>query len=249
MNFSSIVKKTFMAFTGLALVGFLVTHLAGNLMIFSPEKFNAYAHMLEQNPLLVPAEIALLAIFLVHIYMALKLTAENRAARTESYEVRNTAGESTWASRNMMITGVIILFFVIIHVKMFKYGDKTGAGGLWGLVIREFKQPQVAIFYVASMIFMGFHLSHAISSALQSLGALKPGVRPKVRRLGAVIGWGLAIGFAILPLWAWLIAKDEPSMPNIQIKLGAADLPRGTSTSTSTPAGAENKPAAPAHAE
>ena len=200
----SIAKKALMAFTGLGLVGFLITHLAGNLYLFmGPAKFNAYALFLEQNPFLIVAELGLLAIFLVHIIAAIKVTLENRAARPQAYETRQTAGESSISSRTMMVTGLVILFFVVIHVKMFKYGEKDGVDGLWGHVIREFAQPQVLIFYLVCMLALGLHLSHAIGSAFQSLGLRNDSGRPKLGGLGPLLGWGLALGFASMPLWAF----------------------------------------------
>mgnify|MGYP000296262790 CR=1 FL=1 len=250
MNLSSIVKKSLMAFTGLALVGFLVTHLAGNLLLFAPLKFNAYAHMLEENPFLVPAEIGLLTIFLLHLFFAIKLTLENRAARPEANAVRHTAGESTFASRTMFFTGLLIFFFLVIHIKMFKFGDKDGMNGVWGMVVREFKQPQVALFYVLCMIGLGFHISHGISSAFQSLGLLKPGARPKLRPVATAIGWGIALGFAILPLWAWTLAKDEPIDDHaIQLKVGAADPRSNAATTFSRPDTAQNVPVSKAQVE
>jgi succinate dehydrogenase / fumarate reductase, cytochrome b subunit len=202
---NSIAKKALMALTGLGLVGFLITHLAGNMYLFmGPAKFNAYAMFLEQNPFLIVAELGLLAIFLVHIVAAIKVTLANRAARPQSYEARETAGQSSFASRTMMLTGLVILFFVVIHVKMFKYSsEKEGVDGLWGHVIRDFAKPEVLGFYVVSMLALGLHLSHAIGSAFQSLGLRNDGGRPKLGGLGPLVGWGLALGFASLPLWAF----------------------------------------------
>lgn len=212
----SILKKVFMALTGLGLVGFLVAHLLGNLLLLmGSEKFNAYAAMMEGNTMLViPAEIGLIGIFAIHVYNGFKLTFENKAARPENYEQRNTLGESTFASRTMIWTGGLIFFFLIFHIMMFKFGDKHGPNNtmrMYELVVEEFKQPQVAIFYVVSMLFLGLHLSHGLSSAFMTLGLIKPGWRPKLRGIGFAAGWGLALGFAVLPLWGWLIATPPPA--------------------------------------
>ena len=134
MKIASIFKKVLMAVTGLLLVGFLVSHLGGNLMIyFGAPTFNGYASFLDEKPILVAvAELALLAIFLAHIFFAIRLTSENTAAREKSYEVRKTAGESTLASRTMWYTGLVILVFVALHVWHFKYGPKKmSATGKW----------------------------------------------------------------------------------------------------------------------
>lgn len=212
----SILKKVFMALTGLGLVGFLVAHLVGNLLLyFGADKFNAYAAMMEANTLLViPAEIGLIGIFSIHVFNGFKLTFENKAARPETYAERKTLGESTFASRTMIWTGGLIFFFLIFHIMMFKFGDKHGPNKtmrMYELVVEEFKQPQVAIFYVVSMLFLGLHLSHGIASAFMTLGISKPGWRPKLRGLGMAVGWSIALGFASLPLWGWLIAAPPPA--------------------------------------
>lgn len=213
-----------MALTGLGLVGFLVTHLAGNLFIYSPhgEGFNHYAEMLENNPLLVPAEIALLALFLFHIYLAITVTRENMAARPTPYQNKTTAGESTLASRTMMISGFIILVFVVIHVYMFKYGEKRVDHQLvlWELVIRSFQNPLVVAWYVFAMIVMGMHVSHGFSSAFQTLGVLKEGWRKPMRTVGALVGWVLALAFAAMPIYA-IAVNPQPKSPSkvLEIKL------------------------------
>jgi succinate dehydrogenase / fumarate reductase cytochrome b subunit len=221
-----------MALTGLGLIGFLIAHLAGNLFIYSPGgvAFNHYAEMLENNPLLVPAEIALLAIFLFHIYLAITVTRENFTARPTPYQQKTTAGESTLASRTMMISGLIILVFVVLHVYMFKYGEKRGPNNelaLWELVIKSFQNPLIVAWYVAAMIVLGMHLSHGFSSLFQSLGWVKQGWRHPMRRAGAVIGWVLALAFAAMPIYAIAVNPKPKSPPNVlnmvQEQIGASE--------------------------
>jgi len=215
MNGSTIFRKTVMALTGLALLGFLFTHLAGNLQLFAGAgTFNQYAGALEKMPMLIfPAEILLLIFFVVHIIAAIQVTLLNKSARPQNYDVRHTAGESTLASRTMMITGLIVLAFVIWHVWSFKFGVRpadTAApeGSLWLLVITEFQKPIVAALYVLCMIALGFHLSHGIASAFQTLGLLHIGWRSPAKKVGYAIGWLVAIGFAVLPIWGNLAKHD-----------------------------------------
>jgi succinate dehydrogenase / fumarate reductase, cytochrome b subunit len=221
----SILKKVFMALTGLGLVGFLIAHLLGNLLLYiGADKFNAYATMMENNMLLViPAEIGLIGIFAIHLYNGIKLHFENKSARPENYEQRKTLGESTFASRTMIWSGLVILFFLVIHIMMFKFGDeKYGPKGemqMYELVVNEFKEPPVAIFYVVCMLFMGLHLSHALASAAQTLGLSKPGLRPKLRNIGFFTGWGLSLAFAAFPIWAIFIAPTPPAKPKPLIPL------------------------------
>ncbi|MCW8132947.1 MAG: hypothetical protein KIS92_21550 [Planctomycetota bacterium] len=226
---SSILKKMIMALTGLALVGFLITHLVGNLFLFGgAHAFDQYAKKLEDmGPLLIAAEAALLGIFLVHVGLAIKLTLENKAARgAQGYQANDN--QSALTSRVMLITGILVLFFVVVHVKMFKFGERekpatemmtslmgeeagkdfakaTGEqGSLYGLVVKEFKKPGVAIFYVALMFVLGLHLNHGIASALQSLGLLRPGWLAVAKPWCAALGWLIAFGFALLPACAFM---------------------------------------------
>jgi succinate dehydrogenase / fumarate reductase cytochrome b subunit len=74
-------------------------------------------------------------------------------------------------------------------------------------VVRSFKNPWIALGYVVAMVPLGFHLSHGISSAFQSLGVLNPAWRPGARTAGQLVGWGIAVGFILLPLWALFFAK------------------------------------------
>lgn len=212
MTPSSILKKTVMALTGLALVGFLVAHLSGNFLLFKGDKaFNAYAEFLEhQGGLLIAAEVGLLAVFLLHIYSAIRVTLENRAARPVPYETKQSGGTSTFGSRTMMISGAIILLFVILHVKMFKFTDHENVDGkLYGLVMEAFANPLIALAYMAAMVVLGLHLSHGFSSAFQTLGLTKPGWAKCYKKAGLVVGWLIALGFFTMPLYG-LVVKPKP---------------------------------------
>lgn len=212
MTPSSILKKTVMALTGLALVGFLIAHLSGNFLLFrGADKFNAYAEFLEhQGGLLVLAEVGLLAVFLLHIYSAIRVTLENKAARPVPYETKQSGGTSTFGSRTMMISGAIIALFIILHVKMFKFTDHEHVDGeLWGLVMQAFANPLIALGYMAAMIVLGLHLSHGFSSAFQTLGLTKPGWAKCYKKAGLVVGWLIAIGFFTMPLYG-LVVKPKP---------------------------------------
>ena len=121
---SSIVKKQIMGLTGLLLCGFLISHLIGNCLIYlGPEAFNTYAHTLITNPLIYVAEAALLAIFLTHIGLAIKLTIENKQARPQGYYLKVPTGRgSTIASSTMPINGMLTLVFLVFHIWLFKFG-------------------------------------------------------------------------------------------------------------------------------
>ena len=196
---SSIGKKAGMAVTGLLIYGFLIGHLAGNLLLFNGDggaAFNAYSAFLTTHPLLIPIEFVLLAIFALHIFFAIGVTRDNRRARPIDYETRSRAvGGRTWASSTMLYSGILILVFVAIHLKTFKYGD-FGGGTLFDLVSATFKQTGYVVWYVVAMIVMGFHLCHAFQSAFQTLGLKSQAIKV----FGLALSLALAVGFGLIPL-------------------------------------------------
>ena len=214
---SSVGKKFITAISGLGLFLFLVIHLGGNLTIFfggKGELFNSYAQHLEDlGPLLWAAEIGLIFFFLFHIVSAVAVQAGKWSARPDGYAVTASKGEpskKTIASRSMIITGVVIGVFVVIHVAMFKYGthyEATVHGkpvrDLYRLVVEKFKDPVIAFGYMAVMLFLGLHLRHGFWSGLQSLGAMKPRYSAAIYALGLVFAILVAGGFLLLPLWIY----------------------------------------------
>ena len=207
----SIVKKVVMAVTGLLWFGFLITHMAGNLMLFAgPETFNQYPEKLRAGlgPLLYVAEAGLVLLLLLHALSAFKVTSENSAARPVGYAVKATRRQATVASRTMIYGGITLLVFLVVHIITFKLGPwMEHPQGLWGLVVDRFQNPLYVLFYEVAMVALGLHLSHGLSSAAQSLGANRPGWRPKLRSAGVAVGWGMTLVFMSMPVWGFLIAK------------------------------------------
>lgn len=210
---SSVVKKQLMGITGLLLCGFLLTHLAGNFLIFvSPEAFNLYAHKLTSTPLIYIAEAGLLAIFLTHIGLALRLTIENKMARPVGYYMKQPTGRgSTFASSTMPVTGIGIGVFVVLHIIHFKFGayyDIVHGGvemrDLYRLVIEEFQNKAFTFGYIVAMAFVGVHVSHGFWSAFQSIGFNHPKYNPVIK--GVSVFYALAVfgGFASLPIYCFL---------------------------------------------
>jgi succinate dehydrogenase / fumarate reductase, cytochrome b subunit len=206
---TSIIKKVVMALTGLGWFGFLITHLSGNLLIYQgAETFNAYPAALRKfGFLLYIAEAGLVVLLLGHVVAALKVTLENRRARGQAYAVRATNGRATFASRTMALGGVLLLLFIVIHIRTFKFGDWTQANGLWGLVVSTYKNPLMVGWYVFAMILLGLHLSHGLASSLQTLGLGKPVWRARFRTVGFIVGWLMAGGFMSLPIWCYLVPQ------------------------------------------
>ncbi len=213
---TTVLKKIWMAITGLALVGFVFVHMLGNLsFVFGgPEAFNSYSHkLISLGPVLWVVELILLTAFLVHAYNAIAITIGNKQARPGGYEMLKSAGnpsKKTISSTTMIYTGVILLVFTAVHLKTFKYGPHyatevhgTPMRDLYRLVEELFRNPAYAFGYVAVMILLGFHLRHGFWSAFQSLGANHPRYSNGIYAVGVILGIVLAIGFTIVPLYVF----------------------------------------------
>src|SRR4051794_20567806 len=120
---SSLGKKYVMAVTGLVLVLFVIGHMLGNLLLFAgPDALNSYAKALKDKPaLLWAARLGLLAAFLIHVYLGLRLTRENVQARGTGYVYEDTV-QASWASRHMLLTGLVVLAFLLYHLAHFTFG-------------------------------------------------------------------------------------------------------------------------------
>jgi succinate dehydrogenase / fumarate reductase cytochrome b subunit len=212
---SSVGTKILLAFTGLALFGFLVAHLVGNLLaLVGPEAFNAYSHKLISNPLIYLAEAGLAAIFVLHVFKAVTNWAANRAARPVGYRQKAWAGHTsrkTVASSTMIYTGVVTFVFVVLHLKTFKFGAWYTVAGeenvrdLYRLLIEVFQSPVYVVFYVVCMALIFLHLRHGLSSALQSLGVSHPRYDSFILKAGTVLAIIIGGGFALIPVWAYLV--------------------------------------------
>src|SRR3954469_23240819 len=210
---SSVGTKLLIGATGLLLFGYLLIHLAGNLMVFAgQETFNHYAHALISNPLVIPAEIVLALIFILHIAKTLLMWTKNQAARPVAYEQKSWAGytsRKSLASSTMIWTGGTILVFVIVHVAQIKYGAWYQIGDppmrdLYRTEVEVFSSPVWVAIYVVCMVLIGFHLRHGISSAFQSVGADHPVYTKRLVVLGTTLAILIGGGFAVIPLWVYL---------------------------------------------
>ena len=209
---SSVGTKILIGATGLLLFLYLIIHIAGNLTVFAgPAFFNKYAFTLESNPLIPVIEIGLLLIALIHVYKTVRMYLGNQQARPVSYQRKKYAGRpsrKSIASATMIVSGLWLLVFVIIHVKAFRYGTEyawpEGGRDLYRLEMENFSNPLVVGFYALSMIIVGSHLWHGITSAFQSLGLDHPKVTPKLLVAGKVIAVLIAGGFIVIATWAYL---------------------------------------------
>jgi succinate dehydrogenase / fumarate reductase cytochrome b subunit len=208
---SSVGTKILIGITGLGLFVYLLIHIAGNLVIFlGPAAFNAYAHTLESNPVLPLIELALLSVFLIHIYKTIRMFLGNQATRPVGYAQKKRAGSpsrKTFASSTMIVSGLWLVAFLVIHVKAFHHGWGTEyewpAGGrdLYRQEMEAFADPLMVAFYVISMVVVGSHLWHGISSGFQSLGFDKPAWTRFILPAGKAFAVLIAGGFIVIALW------------------------------------------------
>jgi succinate dehydrogenase / fumarate reductase cytochrome b subunit len=203
--------KILIGVTGLALFLYLITHIAGNLLVFlGPTVFNEYSHTLLSNPLLPVVELGLALIFIIHIYKTVRMYLSNQQARPVPYVRKEYAGSpsrKSVASSTMIVTGLWLLVFVLIHVKQFKYGAEyvtpgSGIRDLYRIEMENFASPLLVAFYILSMVVVGSHLWHGIASAFQSLGADNPTWTPRVLTAAKVVAVLIAGGFILIALWA-----------------------------------------------
>jgi succinate dehydrogenase / fumarate reductase cytochrome b subunit len=212
---SSIGKKFLMALTGLVLLGFVTGHLIGNLQIFQPpQKINAYGHMLESlGAALWLIRLFLLACLVVHVWVAIQLTLENRAARPAAYGVDHN-NRATLASRLMARTGLVVLAFLIYHLvdftlrvqhpewgeRTFRLTDGTMVRDVHAMMVVGFSRPGIAFFYILAVGLLSYHLSHGIVSMVQTLGLKNERWTRTLERFSAAYCWLYFLGNAAIPL-------------------------------------------------
>ncbi len=210
---SSIGKKQIMAITGLGLVGFTVSHLIGNFLLFlGPDAFNTYAHTLTSNPLIYLAEVGLGSMFLLHLVLAAITQLQNRAARPIGYLAKKSTGRGeTFASKTMAYTGLILLAFVIIHLINFKFGsvyESTIEGetvrDLYKTVIEYFSNPLYVVWYCFAMVALGIHTSHGFQSTLQTWGLRHPKYTPMIEIIGMLYAIFVTVGFSACAIYCYL---------------------------------------------
>ena len=189
-----------MALTGLVWYGFLIGHLLGNFSLLAGDggvAFDAYAGLLESLPqLVIPTEVILILALVLHVYCAVSLSREAAAARPVGYRQLRTVGGRSLASRSMILSGLVIVIFLVVHLITFKYGDRLD-GSLFRLVEATFQQFLWVGFYVVAMGALGLHLAHALRSAFQTLGL---SARPALRLLSIALCILIGGGFALIPV-------------------------------------------------
>lgn len=217
---SSVGKKLIMAATGGVLFLFVLGHLAGNLQIFlGREAINAYGHFLQSNlEIIWPARIGLLIAVGLHIWSAVKLSAENKAARPVAYANDPVPVAASYASRTMLMSGLIVAAFIVYHLLHFtvqvpainftgkdfsSLRELTQSGArhdVHGMMVAGFQVPLVSGFYLVAMGLLCLHLSHGVSAMFQSLGWKNKTYGPCIDRCAKAAAALIFLGYASIPL-------------------------------------------------
>jgi succinate dehydrogenase / fumarate reductase cytochrome b subunit len=213
---SSLGKKYIMAVTGFFMFLFVIGHLAGNLQIFGgPEMINRYGHFLQSNLELVwPARIILLVFLVLHIWSASKLSVENKAARPVGYTVYQPIG-SSYASRTMLMSGIIVFVFIIYHLLHYtvqlQYINLTGKNfvtfmdpekrhDIYKMMVVGFSNGWVSAFYILGIGLLCLHLSHGASSMFQSMGWKNEAYRRLLDKLSIIAAVLIFLGYVSIPI-------------------------------------------------
>lgn len=200
-------RKAVMALTGLFFCILLVEHLYTNLLLYKADgglAFVEVSHNMTHSLLIRFIEIVLFAGLLIHAAQALYLTIENRRARPVKYLISGTDQTSTWFSRNMGLTGSLILAFLIFHLADFFVEYRlTGLGegrNLATEVKETFSSAGYCAIYVVSVVILGLHLNHALQSVFQTLGVSNKKYAPAIKMAGTGFAIIIACGFASFPV-------------------------------------------------
>jgi succinate dehydrogenase / fumarate reductase cytochrome b subunit len=219
---SSIGKKMIVAITGVILIVFVIGHLVGNLQIFLGSRWvNDYAqHLRDLGALLWLVRIVLLVAVILHIYFTIQLAIENRRARPYDYEKKDYV-KATFASRHMVVSGLIVLAFIIYHLAHFTVrttdrrfallkADPLGHYDVYSMMVYGFQNVYVSAFYVIGLFLLTLHLTHGASSFFQSLGLNDKKLTPRFAFGARVFAWLLFVGYTSIPV-AILLGLVKPA--------------------------------------
>ena len=212
---SSIGRKFAMALSAFFLMFFLIIHLAVNITsIFSADLFNELSHFMGTNPLVQFALQPVLIFGVVfHFVMGFILEIKNKSARQIRYAKNTGSANSTWMSRNMIYSGLVILAFLVLHFIDFWFPEmnvKYIQGDMSGMHDGEFRyfhelqekflSPWRVGAYVISFVLLALHLLHGFTSAFQSMGSTA-GRKKALKRFGNFYSIVIPLGFIVIAIW------------------------------------------------
>lgn len=209
---SSIGRKTIVAVTGSLLLLFLVVHMLGNWTVFlGPDAMNSYAEKLHNlGALLWIARLVLVVAFVLHVYFTIQLNIDNRNARPVPYRKKEYI-KATLSSRTMVLSGLVILAFLIYHLLHYTLGiitpetfkanltDSQGRPDVYQMVIYGFKDPLISLTYIIAVFLLAMHLDHALQSAIQTLGFTNKRIFPGLIRFSRLFAVFIFLGYSIIP--------------------------------------------------
>lgn len=208
---TSVGKKAVMALTGFVMYGFVVMHMLGNLQVFlGQDALNHYAKFLEETgELLWVARGVLLGSLALHVVFAAILTRENAAARPVKYAHEDTV-RASYASRTMMMSGIIVFAFIVYHLMHLTFGnahpqyhglvDAQGRKDVYSMVVLSFRNVWISAAYVLAMVPLCMHLSHGFQSLFQSLGLNHARYTPVLRKASLAFALVIFAGNSAIPL-------------------------------------------------
>jgi len=206
---TSVLRKILMALSGAFLMFFLLQHLLINMLsVFSPDSFNEVSHFMGYNPFIqFLMQPILIAGIIFHLVMGMVLEMKNRNSREIKYESNNAAANSSWVSRNMIITGIMILLFLVAHMSDFwahemnyKYiaGSPEDPTRYWAELHHEMGELKHLIIYTLAFIFLSLHLMHGFQSAFQSIGINHPKYTPLIKKCGTAFAILVPAGYIFI---------------------------------------------------
>ena len=216
LSSSSVGRKVLMALSGFFLLFFLAQHFVINLLsVVSEDTFNEVSHFMGTNSLVqFVLQPVLIFGFLFHLAMGMYLESKNRAARPIKYAMDKPSENSNWMSRNMIITGIMIMLFLGLHFFDFwfpeiniKYikGDMSGLHDgeyrYWEELHHKFHDIWRVVIYCISFVFLGLHLAHGFQSAFQSAGFNHNKYTPLIKKLGILYAILIPLGFIFIALF------------------------------------------------
>ena len=210
MVLSSIVRKFIMALSGLFLIIFLITHLVINSLTLASSKdlFNEAAHFMATNPIIYAMQYVLALGFIIHIGMGIKLTIQNKRARSQEYVYNKMSKNTDLSSRSMIVSGGLVIVFLALHLRDYFYqmkfvGLPEGTTD-YDLVVNLFTNPYYTAVYVIAFIVLGVHLNHGFKSAFQSMGANHKKYNPLIKIVSTAYSIVIALGFSTIAIFHFI---------------------------------------------
>ena len=210
MELSSIVRKFIMALSGLFLIIFLITHLVINSLTLASSKdlFNEAAHFMATNPIIYAMQYVLALGFIIHIGMGIKLTIQNKRARSQEYVYNKMSKNTDLSSRSMIVSGGLVIVFLALHLRDYFYqmkfvGLPEGTTD-YDLVVNLFTNPYYTTVYVIAFIVLGVHLNHGFKSAFQSMGANHKKYNPLIKIVSTAYSIVIALGFSTIAIFHFI---------------------------------------------